>query len=91
MRSFWTRHKTTLVALAAAFAVLAVLFVLWTPVCLWTMGSASECRRMTCELIAMRRPHADYGWCEAWFEQFREAPPPPGESGEPGARAPPVE
>jgi hypothetical protein len=87
MPGFRTRHRTTIVALAAAFVVLAVLFVLWTPVCLWTMGSASECRRMTCELIAMRRPHADHGWCEAWFERFREEPPP----AQPGAPAPPVE
>ena len=87
MSPFLTRHKTTLVALAAASAALAVLFVLWTPVCLWTMGSASECRRMTCELIAMRRPHADHGWCEAWFELFRAGPPP----APPGAPTPPVE
>ncbi len=88
MPGFWTRHRTTIVALAAAFVVLAVLFVLWTPVCLWTTGSVSECRRMTCELIAMRRPHADHGWCEAWFERFREGSPPPAQ---PGAPAPPVE
>ncbi len=47
MSSFWARHKTTLVAFAAASVALAVLFVLWTPVCLWTTGSVSECRRMT--------------------------------------------
>jgi hypothetical protein len=66
---------------------LALLFVLWTPVCLWTLGSASECRAMTCELIAMRRPHGDHDWCEAWFERFREPPVPT----EPGAPAPPVD
>jgi len=87
MPHFWTRHKTTLVAFAAATAALAVLFVLWTPVCLWTLGSASECRAMTCELIAMRRPHGDHDWCEAWFERFREPPVPT----EPGAPAPPVD
>ena len=87
MSSFWARHKTTIIALAAASVALAVLFVLWTPVCLWTTGSVSECRRMTCELIAMRRPHADHGWCESWFERFREAPPLP----QPGALEPPVE
>lgn len=87
MTRFWARHKATLAALAATAAALALLFVLWTPLCLWTTGSVSECRRMTCELIAMRRPHGDHGWCEAWFELFRDGAQP----AEPGAPSPPVD
>ena len=87
MPRFWARHQTTVVAFAAATAALALAFVLWTPLCLWTTGSVTECRRMTCELIAMRRPHGDHGWSEAWFERFRDAPPPP----ETGAPTPPVD
>jgi len=70
-----------------SLAALAVAFLLWTPVCLWTTGSVSECRRMTCELVAIRRPHGDHGWCEAWFERFRDAPSP----SEPGTPSPPVD
>ena len=93
MTRFWIRHRTTLIALAAAAAALALAFVLWTPLCLWTVGSATECRRLTCEVVAMRRPHADHGWCEAWFERFRSSPLPrmPQEAPEPGAVTPPVD
>lgn len=87
MPRFWVRHKTTVVALAAAAAALGLAFVLWTPLCLWTTGSVSECRRMTCELIAMRRPMGDHGWCEAWFERFRDEGPP----ADTGAPKPPVD
>lgn len=88
MSRFWVRHQTTVIALAGTAAFLALLFLLWTPACLWAAGSVSECRRMTCELVAMRRPHADHGWCEAWFELFRDVGP---STGAPGAPAPPVD
>jgi len=88
MSRFWTHHKTTVIALAGTAAALALLFLLWTPVCLWTTGSVTECRRMTCELIAMRRPHGDHGWCEAWFERFRDEGRAPAA---PGAATPPVD
>ncbi|HSF93587.1 MAG TPA: hypothetical protein VLA52_01060 [Thermohalobaculum sp.] len=60
----------TLRTLALAVAVCSVFVVVATPLCI-VIGGVDGCEAFACEVMAMRRPMADYSWCEAFFDFFR--------------------
>lgn len=63
-------RKETLKTLALAAAVGLVAALAGTPLCILIL-SVDGCQSMACELFAMRRPMADLGWCEDFFDLFR--------------------
>ena len=66
-----TAHaRRTISILLGVLVVLAALFMAATPVCIW-VDSVEDCERLFCELLVMRRPHADVSYCEAWFDLWK--------------------
>jgi hypothetical protein len=64
------KPEETIRTLALAAAVTAVAVVVATPVCIAISG-VDGCEAFACELLSMRRPHADISYCESWFDLFR--------------------
>jgi len=62
--------RETIRTLLLAVAVTAVFVIVATPICI-AIGGVDGCEAFACELLSMRRPHADISWCEAWFDLFQ--------------------
>ncbi len=56
--------------LALAVAVGVPVFVAASLICV-LVSDANECEQMICEILSMKRPHADASYCQAWFRLFR--------------------
>ncbi len=67
-QSMFTKDTAYALALGSGLCVLLILVA--TPICIW-IASVDSCERMMCEILIMRRPHADVSYCEDWFDLFR--------------------
>ena len=62
--------KDTAYAFALGIGLSALLILVATPLCIW-IASVDSCQGMACEILIMRRPHADVSYCQWWFDLFR--------------------
>jgi hypothetical protein len=62
--------RDTAYAFAWGLGLFAAFIVATTPLCIW-IASIDACERMFCEILIMRRPHAEVSYCQWWFDRFR--------------------